>query len=203
MADEEGEDPPIFHRLPNELLFDIFSRFPAKSLCRLRCVCSRWSSVLIDNHDFKLLNFYVAPNFKSISSVALGYSAITGEFKLLHFYAVDGRRAPEKELPAREIDRRRGREPNWGIGGWQYSLEGLDVGEVDQRVVVEEKANRGSSSPIPSILLLLGEEKSPSHPAPSPFSHPSHPGEGGREVARAPPGSGENAKKKLYFFCNF
>ncbi|KAL8170870.1 hypothetical protein V2J09_022674 [Rumex salicifolius] len=51
MADEDEEAPGLNH-LPRELLFDIFSRCPPKSLYRLRCVCSKWLSLLTTDPDF-------------------------------------------------------------------------------------------------------------------------------------------------------
>ncbi|KAL8142512.1 hypothetical protein V2J09_015544 [Rumex salicifolius] len=50
MADDDEEAPG--HHLPRELLFDIFSRCPPKSLYRLRCVCSKWLSLLTADPDF-------------------------------------------------------------------------------------------------------------------------------------------------------
>jgi hypothetical protein len=39
--------------LPDEVIFDIISRVPVKSLCRFRCVSKVWRAMMeTDNHPF-------------------------------------------------------------------------------------------------------------------------------------------------------
>ncbi|GMH11466.1 hypothetical protein Nepgr_013307 [Nepenthes gracilis] len=46
------EQPSGLSCLPRELLFDIFSRFPAKELCQMTGVCKKWLSLLTSDPEF-------------------------------------------------------------------------------------------------------------------------------------------------------
>ncbi|KAK9285776.1 hypothetical protein L1049_024977 [Liquidambar formosana] len=44
---------PTMPNLPNEIVFDILSRLPVRSLLRFRCVCKSWNALISDPHFVK------------------------------------------------------------------------------------------------------------------------------------------------------
>ncbi|CAN6330726.1 unnamed protein product [Urochloa humidicola] len=49
MADG-GQSPAPIHHLPDDLLVEILSRLPAKSLCRFKLVSRSWRTLIADPH---------------------------------------------------------------------------------------------------------------------------------------------------------
>uniref|UniRef100_A0A0E0KZ37 F-box domain-containing protein n=1 Tax=Oryza punctata TaxID=4537 RepID=A0A0E0KZ37_ORYPU len=78
---EEGWIPPE-EKLTDDLLVEVLSRVPYKSLCRVKCVCRRWRRVISDPDHRRLLPRYHLDD------------AIAGFFNHQSFIDVSGRGRP-------------------------------------------------------------------------------------------------------------